>query len=72
MSDTNLPIGDIRFLDNAIPALEAGKYKITVTHTVTEASHNIDTRFDAERGFIVAASRFMLPAGSVHTRFPPP
>lgn len=69
--------GSIRFLDNAIPALTAGKHRITVTHEVDvsqipEHAGDPQRTYAYEQTFHVEGSRFGLTAADVHAVFPPP
>jgi len=71
MSKLNsLNVGEMRFLDNSIPQLAAGTYKINIDQSITEKSHKIDNKYSASRQFIVQSPRFSLPSLSVQAEFP--
>lgn len=54
------------------PALEAGHtHRITVSQTVDPKSHENPLQLDSQKEFSVDAPRFSLPAGSVHSVYPP-
>jgi hypothetical protein len=71
--DDPLPLGDIRFFDNYVPAIEADDYTISVTQTAHsgDTAHTLDQRFTATQDFTVLAPRFALPAADVQSVFPP-
>ena len=81
MTDTlanDIPVGDIQFYDNFVPALDAGNWRISVAHTVTKDGNNLnlDTHgtvvpLATEQEFVVSAPQFGLPPGDISTQFPP-
>jgi hypothetical protein len=73
MSNTknSLPVGEIRFLDNSIPALDAGVYKIEAEHNVKVQGHGNST-YPAMQLISVQGPRFRLPSTAIHSQFPPP
>jgi hypothetical protein len=72
MSAATIKQGDIRFLDNGIPDLTAGTYKISVTHQITEPSHKIDATYNADQQLIVQSPRFSLPGTAFVSQYPSP
>lgn len=64
----SLPIGDVQFLDNLIPALAAGNYTIQVSQTLT----GIDTGdLGTTQPFVVAAPQVSIDPIDVNTTYPP-
>ena len=70
MSDP-IPLGDIRFHDNFIPALHAEDYTLTVTQSVTSADGKLSEAPHAVQAFSVVAPRFALDPGEIQSFFPP-
>jgi len=66
----DLDIGQIRFLDNSIPTLEAGVYNLGVTQKVKETTYKIDANYQEDQKIVVQAPRFSLPATAIHSKFP--
>lgn len=64
----SIPVGDIQFLDNLIPALGAGSYTIQVSQTLT----GINTgAIGATQRFAVAAPQVSIDPTDVNSTFPP-
>ena len=62
----------MQFLDNSIPVLTAGNYKIDATHDITEVSYDVKGNYKLSQQFKVLAARFSLPPGSVQGQYPAP
>lgn len=71
--NNSIPVGDVQFLDNYVPPLEANDYTISVTQTVssTDSTHPLNETFNVTQDFSVLAPRFALPAADVQSVFPP-
>lgn len=68
----DLPVGDIQFYDNYVPALTAGNWHIKVDHTLLEAGTEIaDQPLDATQEFIVSAPQFSMDQAQIINKFPP-
>jgi hypothetical protein len=64
----NLPVGDLKFYDNYIPALEAGNWRIEVSHTLL----GIDTgELGVTQEFVVSAPQFAIDPSAVVSHYPP-
>jgi hypothetical protein len=64
----SLPVGDVQFLDNLIPALAAGNYTIQVAQTLS----GIDTGdLGTTQAFVVAAPQVSVDAIDVNSTYPP-
>ena len=61
---------NITFIQNHVPALEAGEYRIETTQTV---STNLQTQatYTGQQSFYVSGKRYSLEAGDVNSVFPP-
>jgi hypothetical protein len=60
----------ITFIQNHIPALESGDYRIDVTQTVT-ANSQTQATYTAQQNFYVSGKRYSLEASDVNSVFPP-
>jgi hypothetical protein len=60
----------ITFIQNHIPALESGDYRIDVTQTVTANSQSQAT-YTAQQNFYVSGKRYSLEASDINSVFPP-
>ncbi len=66
------PTGNMRFYNNKIPALEDGRYKISVQQELAFTSGDPTTpRFAHEQQFLVHGTRFALDATALHAVYPP-
>ncbi|MCH8961730.1 MAG: hypothetical protein IH820_10530, partial [Bacteroidetes bacterium] len=70
LTDPTLPVGDIRFFDNFIPALHDDEYMITVSQVLSGVP-DAPSSFDATQNFLVQGPRFKLDPSEVHAMFPP-
>lgn len=80
---TAIPVGDIEFLDNFVPAVDPGRYTLTATQTVVGGTpdQGLDpqhqqppvpkTEFAVTQAFQVQGSRFLLDPSEIHAVFPP-
>ncbi|WP_417670322.1 hypothetical protein [Roseibium sp.] len=75
---SDVPVGDIQFYDNFVPALDAGNWNIRVEHTLSKDSKplNIDDKgavvsLATEQEFVVSAPQFSLPPADIANQFPP-
>lgn len=69
-ADNGLPVGDIQFYDNYLPALDAGVYRITVEPSID----GIDTQGFFQKivqEFEVQGPQFVLDPNDVHGMNPP-
>ncbi|MFE7129888.1 hypothetical protein ACFVIM_03435 [Streptomyces sp. NPDC057638] len=64
----DLPVGDLRFYDNYVPALTAGNYEITVTHTLQGITTG---SLGAVQNMVVSAPQFAVDPNMVLNRYPP-
>jgi hypothetical protein len=65
---SSIPVGDIQFLDNLIPALAAGNYTIAVAQTLS----GINTGdIGTTQKFVVAAPQVSIDPTDVNTTYPP-
>ena len=64
--------GELRLISDARPALEAGAYELKMSQQVTAGGQSVGAIDDVVRHAEVTAPRFNLPAGDVHSVFPPP
>jgi hypothetical protein len=70
-NDTLEP-GEIRFVDNYLPLLEAGHYTITVTQSLEgSGAYQADRWFAETQDFAVSGPRFRLDPSDIHAVFPP-
>jgi hypothetical protein len=60
----------ITFIQNHIPALESGEYRIDVSQTVT-ANSQTQAVYTAQQNFYVSGKRYNLEASEVNSVFPP-
>lgn len=74
----DIPIGDIEFFDNYIPALDAGNWKIKIDQSVEKDSTalNVDKAGNAipigtTQEFVVSAPQFSIPPADIVNQFPP-
>jgi hypothetical protein len=64
----DLPVGDLRFYDNYVPALDAGNWRIEVAHAVTE----VDTgALGAKQEFVISAPQFAVDPAVIVSFYPP-
>ncbi|MFJ6658373.1 hypothetical protein ACIQNG_18700 [Streptomyces sp. NPDC091377] len=64
----NLPLGDLRFYDNYVPALAAGDWKITVKHTLGDIPTG---DLGATQRVVVSAPQFAMDSTAILNRQPP-
>ncbi|MGW1978103.1 hypothetical protein [Streptomyces sp. NPDC001889] len=65
---TDLPIGDLRFYDNQVPALAAGNWRINLTHTLDGITTGT---MGATQNLVVSAPQFAMDPALVLNRYPP-
>lgn len=70
----DIPVGDIQFYDNYIPALDAGNWRIDVNQTVKESGNSItgDDVLDTKQYFVVSAPQVHIEPGAIINQYPPP
>lgn len=61
----------LRFLDNCLPPLQDGNYRLRVTQTVTDGSNELFSN-TAIQTFTIAGERYRLPEQEILAVFPPP
>lgn len=62
----------IEFIQNHLPAIEEGKYDVTVQQSISAGGQSLSTPFiSGTRSFIVAGERFGLQPEDVYKVFPP-
>ncbi len=67
-----IPIGDIQFYDNYVPALEAGQWHIKVDHKLLQNQQSISgDQLGTSRKFIVTAPQFSLDPSEMVAQYPP-
>ncbi|CAN5267658.1 hypothetical protein BH10PSE19_BH10PSE19_00750 [soil metagenome] len=73
LQDNDIPIGDIQFYNNYIPAIKEANYLITVTPMLS-ASLNASTQDlqPAKQAFSIQGPRFELPSDDIHAMSPAP
>jgi hypothetical protein len=72
MNDTLEP-GEIRFVDNYVPLLEAGHYTIAVTQSLEgSGAYQAERWFNETQKFTVSGPRFRLDPSDIYAVFPPP
>ena len=64
----SIPVGDLQLYDNYVPALEAGSWRIEVTHTLSGVNTGA---LRATQKFVVSAPRFSLDSTGILNRYPP-
>ncbi|MFF2348154.1 hypothetical protein ACFVVL_00100 [Kitasatospora sp. NPDC058115] len=70
---TTLPSTDYAFRDNAVPRVEAGLYRVTVTHDLPDIDDPAAKAYFGDpvvRTLDVRTPRFRLPPGAVHSAHP--
>ncbi len=74
----DIPIGDIRFFDDYVPALDAGDWTIRVDHAIEHdgAPLNVDEAgqavpLGAVQQVVVSAPQFTIPPSAILNRYPP-
>lgn len=60
----------VQFIENHIPALQAGKYHLEISQTL-QINNQLKETYKQSKTFYVASERFTLPLQSVHSVFPP-
>ncbi|GGZ33270.1 hypothetical protein GCM10010387_29260 [Streptomyces inusitatus] len=65
---TDLPIGDLRFYDNQVPALAAGNWQINLTHTLKDITTGT---MGATQNLVVSAPQFAMDPALILNRYPP-
>ncbi|MEW1551706.1 hypothetical protein [Streptomyces tsukubensis] len=65
---TDLPIGDLRFYDNQVPALAAGDWQINLAHTLDGITTGT---MRATQNLVVSAPQFAMDPALVLNRYPP-
>jgi hypothetical protein len=64
----DIPIGDLQFYDNYVPALAAGSWRISVGQTLT----GVDTgNLGATQAMVVSAPQFALDSNVILNQYPP-
>lgn len=62
----------VAFIDNHLPGLRAGDYRLTASQTVTGGNKiTLDNTFTGERFFTVQGARFSLDPAAIYAIFPP-
>lgn len=64
----DIPVGDLRFYDNNVPALAAGDWRITVGHTLVGVKTG---DLDATQNLVVSAPQFAMDTTAVLNQYPP-
>jgi hypothetical protein len=65
--------GEIRFVDNYIPLLEADSYTIQVEQNLVGAgAHPVNAVFSEKQEFLVSGPRFRLDPADIQQKYPPP
>ena len=62
--------GKLQFADFNLPYLEAGEYKVNVSHKIANGSDIENTNYKAEFKFAVKGERFKLQPTEISKRFP--
>ncbi len=79
-SSLPLPVGDIQFYDNYLPAFKDGTYTIKVSASVTydgdkvgtkEVKDNSNDLPDISQNFAVSGPRFSIGSEDIHATYPP-
>jgi hypothetical protein len=60
----------VQFIENHIPALQAGKYHLTISQAL-QINNQLKETYEQTKTFYIASERFTLPLQSVHSVFPP-
>jgi hypothetical protein len=64
----DIPVGDLQFYDNYVPVLEAGNWRIAVTHTLA----GVETgSLGATQELVVSAPQFAMDTTSIVNQYPP-
>lgn len=64
----NVPVGDLQFYDDYVPALAAGSWRVSVGHTL----EGVDTGdLGATQEMVVSAPQFALDATAIVNQYPP-
>lgn len=64
--------GDIRLYDSFLPALEAGAWRIRVTHSLTAGQTPLhDDPLEATQEVVVSGPQFALDAAAILSQYPP-
>jgi hypothetical protein len=64
----DIPLGDLQIYDNYVPALEAGNWRIEVSHTLDGIATG---PLGATQEFVVSAPQFAVDPAAVLSRYPP-
>lgn len=68
----NIPIGDIQFYDDYVPALSTGTWFIKTSQTLTHNNQQVNTEdLTAAQEFIVSAPQFSLAPSEIISQYPP-
>src|SRR5260370_5627756 len=67
-SNTDVPAGQIRFVDCYQPGVKDGMYETQVKQTVSAPGVSIP---DASQRFVVDGPRFAIDTSEIHAEFPP-
>jgi hypothetical protein len=70
MTDSPPPEGKVRFAQHHLPALDVGKYRLTVSQTIATASGDGEL-FKTDAVFWVGGERFRLDPAEIDSVFPP-
>jgi hypothetical protein len=65
---SSIPVGDVQFIDNLIPALGAGNYTIAASQTLTGVTTEA---IGVDQKFVVAAPQVNIDPTDVNTTYPP-
>lgn len=72
-SVNKLKPGEMRFVDNYVPSLPAGTYKIEVEQSLEgSGARNVKTKFTETQEFTVSGPRFRLDPADIYAMYPPP
>jgi hypothetical protein len=70
--NTAIPVGDLQFYDNYLPALEAGSYYISVNQQLTSKGAIVNKdKIGTTQEFLVSAPQFTIDASQIINRYPP-
>lgn len=68
---SNIPLGDIQFYDNYLPALDAGTYRIAVEQQIDGINTEGFFQNPITQDFEVRGPQFALNPNDVHSMYPP-
>lgn len=69
----DIPVGDIQFYDNYVPALDAGTWRIEVEQTINEGGKSItgDDTLGSKQYFVVSAPQVHIEPKVIVNQYPP-